>query len=79
MAEKMTSIGLAIVASDFDDQRIRQPLAATSLAFALMGSARGENERQHYKGVVAEMIDRLNEQDAPFLKVVDSSEKPGSS
>ena len=56
MAEKMSATGLAVLASDFDDQRIRQPIAGAALALSVMGTLRGENERQHYAGVAQEMI-----------------------
>lgn len=59
MAEKMTSIGLAVLSSDFDEHKYRQPIAAASLAFAVIGTARGEQERQEYEGVANEMIDNL--------------------
>lgn len=59
MAEKMMAVGLAVLASDFDDQRIRQPLALTSLALAGIGTLRGEEQRQIYENVANEMIANL--------------------
>lgn len=59
MAEKMTALGLAVLSSDFDDQRLRQPIAAAALAFSAIGTARGEHERRDYEGVASNMINEL--------------------
>jgi phosphatidylglycerophosphate synthase len=56
MAEKLSSIGLAVLASDFDDAKIRTVLSAASLAFAGTGSLRAEKERQRYAKQAEEMI-----------------------
>jgi phosphatidylglycerophosphate synthase len=60
MAEKMTAVGFAVLSSDFDEQAYRQPLAAAALAFAVIGTARGEQERQDYEGIANEMIENLH-------------------
>jgi hypothetical protein len=70
MAEKMTAIGLAVLSSDFDNQKIRQPIAATALAFAVIGTARGEEQRQEYREVADRMIEELSE-DIPEFTTID--------
>ncbi len=59
MAEKMVSVGLAVIASDLDAPVARQAFSAASLAFALMGTARGEIERRKYADIADKMIKQL--------------------
>jgi hypothetical protein len=60
MAEKMVAVGLAVLASDFNKQKYRQPIAATALAFAVIGTARGEEQRQEYREIADNMIAELS-------------------
>lgn len=56
MAEKLSAIGTAVLASDFDNQFARQSIAAGSVYFGVTGAFRAEQQRQHYAGIADQMI-----------------------
>lgn len=62
MAEKMAAVGLAVLASEFNHQIPRQTLASAAMAFALIGTARGEEERKKYAEKAHDMIESAMKQ-----------------
>jgi len=70
MAEKLSAIGLAVLASDFDNQYARQTLSASAMALAVTGARRAEGERLIYDGIADSMIAEAAA--APKLTIVHS-------
>lgn len=59
MAEKLSAIGTAVLASDFDNAVLRQGLGAGSLYFGVTGAFRAESQRQEYVEIAEQMIASL--------------------
>ena len=56
MAEKLSAIGMAVLASDFDHPIVRQTLSAGALGFATVGSLRAERQRDIYNTQAMQMM-----------------------
>lgn len=56
MAEKITGMVVAVLASDFDDPRTRNALGAVAFGFAAAGSVRSQVHRQEYEELANQMI-----------------------
>jgi hypothetical protein len=56
MAEKFAAVGLAVLASDFDNPYARNILGTAATALAATGVIRGEGERRIYDTLANEMI-----------------------
>ncbi len=56
MAEKMTAIEFAIATNDVDNQVLKAALGAGAMAFAGVGSYRGERARRAYEPLIEDLI-----------------------
>jgi phosphatidylglycerophosphate synthase len=72
MAEKMTALGLAILASDLEKPAPRQAVSAAALGFAVVGSLRAERERDKYDQMADEMI--IEARVAQLKQIVDAEQ-----
>lgn len=57
MFEKFSAVGMAVLASDFDNEYARNALASGALAMAAAGTNRGESQRRIYDAIADGMME----------------------